>query len=135
VCGISVTENTSPDDSVDRQADTIHGNRPLRGQEARQISWRRDLQLERRAHRAPRHDRPHDVDVAEHHVAAQRIADLEGPFQVDPVARLERSQRRQRQRLRAQVGGECPAARSTMVGQRRRHRDAAPIGIASTSTS
>ena len=54
VCGISVTENTVPHDSVDRQADAVDRDRALGRQEARQLRRRRDLELERRARCAAR---------------------------------------------------------------------------------
>ena len=46
--------------------------------------------------------------MAGDHVAAQRIADLERPLEVDAAPRLEVPQRRQRERLRAEVGAEVP---------------------------
>ena len=82
------------------------------------LGRRRDLQSSAppRSRRAT--TRAHAVDVAGDQVAAQRIAQPQRTLEVDASARLERPERRERQGLRAEVGGEpSRAERSTTVRQ------------------
>ena len=120
-------------DSVDREADAVDGDRALRGEKARHLRRRRDVQLERRARRPPRHDRAHDVDVAR--APCGRPADRPTLSGRSRWTRLPGSSAPSV--VSASVSGprsaaKCPAARSTMVRQTPSTAMLAPIGIAST---
>ena len=76
-----------PVDLVDGQRGSVERDRALFGDEFRQILRRLDLEMRHGVEIAPRDEGRHAIHMAGDHMAAEFVADLQRPLQIDRLAR------------------------------------------------